>query len=171
MKKWNYEELIAMVKDGLNSLNSNGFVDPGNYVVVYNGDHWAPLSFCDMIGDLITDPDGQRVFYPQDQCHSWFIATNDELASLWAEKPCMFRYYERDYSWEEGSVTERIERKEALRRMKRNHWIEVVYNRGDTFGRDLREPHVKWDGTKLIADAHYRGGSPFGEIEEEDLPF
>jgi len=171
MKKWNYEELIAQVKEGLNSLDTKGFVDPGEYVVVYNGDHWAPLAFCDLNGDLITDPDGNKTFYPQDQCRSWFIVTNDELAALWAEKPCMFRYYERDYSWEEGSVIERIERKEALRRMKRGHWIEIVCDRPNTFGLNLHEPNVQWDGTKLIADAHYLGGSPFGEVEEEDLPF
>ena len=171
MKKWNYKELVTMVREGLNSLNDKGFVDPGNYVIIYNGDHWAPLSFCDLYGDLITDPDGQRIFYPKDQCRSWFIATNDELASLWTEKPCMFRYYERDYSWEEGSITKHVERKEALRRMKRNHWIEVVCVHPSTFGLNLHYPNVKWDGTKLIADAHYRGGSPFGEIEEDDLPF
>lgn len=170
MKKWNYNELVNQVRNSLNNMNTNGFVDQGEYAVVY-GDHWAPLAFCDLSGDLITDPDGNKTFYPQDQCRSWFIATNDELYALWAEKPCMFRYYESDYSWMEGRITEYIDRKEALRRIKRGHWIEVAYNRTNTFGLNLHEPFVKWDGEKLVADAHYLGGSPFGEVEEEDLPF
>lgn len=93
------------------------------------------------------------------------------MKNLINNEPVTFKYYERDYSWQEGAIYEQVDRKEALRLLKNNHWIEVVYEKHETFGLNLHEPHVKWDGTKLIADAHYRGGSPFGEIEDEDLPF